>query len=194
MVVILEPDAVPALRLTVDEYLQADLPEGYRYELVDGVVTMSPNPDPFHEEMVCNLSRQIYAHWQTHPEQVALVTANGCVPVPGTERVREPDLAVYRKRLADQRGWTFWKHAVPCLVVEVVSLGQEHRDYRDKRHDYQLAGVEEYWIVDPEEGSICVLTREQAGWEEHTVAAGEEFTSRSLPGLVVRVDEVLGQR
>lgn len=194
MVVILEPDAVPALRLTVDEYLQADLPEGYRYELVDAVVTMSPNPGRLHEEIRCELSQILFLYRASHPDKLSLVTAGGCVPVPGVERVREPDLVAYAPTHEQEQGWSFWRKTTPVIVIEVVSRGQAYRDYYEKRNDYWKAGVGEYWIVDPEDAAICVLTREPTGWQERTVGSDDEFTSRSLPGLIVRVDEVLGQR
>jgi Uma2 family endonuclease len=42
----------------------------------------------------------------------------------------------------------------PDLVVEVVSPGDESRDYRDKYYLYEASGVREYWIVDPASQSI----------------------------------------
>lgn len=48
----------------------------------------------------------------------------------------------------------------PRLVVEVVSPGKQNRDrdYRYKRSQYQARGILEYWIVDPLEQRITVLT------------------------------------
>ena len=37
----------------------------------------------------------------------------------------------------------------PDLTVEIVSPQSQSRDRRDKYHDYQSAGVREYWIIDP---------------------------------------------
>jgi Uma2 family endonuclease len=37
----------------------------------------------------------------------------------------------------------------PDLIVEVVSRESQSRDRRDKYMEYQLAGVREYWVIDP---------------------------------------------
>src|SRR3990172_8263435 len=95
MVAILDPDAIPAVRLSVDEYLEAVLPEGYRYELVDGVVEMSPNPDGLHEQTVDALNRILSAYRTRYPDRIALLSFNSNLPIPEKDRVREPDVAVY---------------------------------------------------------------------------------------------------
>ena len=133
MVVITSPDAIPAVRLTVDEYLQADLPEGYRYEFVDGEVVMSPNPGGLHEEIIFHLSTILHEYCSTHRDTIALISFNSGVPIPGMDRVREPDLAVYTNWEGQGRGWEVWKEFVPVLVIEVVSPDQEKRDYHEKR-------------------------------------------------------------
>ena len=38
------------------------------------------------------------------------------------------------------------------LVIEVVSDDSAIRDYVDKRYEYQKAGIQEYWIIDPRDG------------------------------------------
>ena len=35
------------------------------------------------------------------------------------------------------------------IVIEVVSLKSQQRDYAEKYHEYEQAGVDEYWIIDP---------------------------------------------
>jgi len=56
MVAILSPDAVSNVRMTADGYFQADLPEGYRYELVEAVVEMSPRPGTRHDDVLERLA------------------------------------------------------------------------------------------------------------------------------------------
>lgn len=45
----------------------------------------------------------------------------------------------------------------PLLVIEVVSPGQETRDYRYKRSEYAARGIEEYWIIDPMQQQVTIL-------------------------------------
>lgn len=54
----------------------------------------------------------------------------------------------------------------PLLAVEVVSPGQEKRDYRYKRSEYAVRGIAEYWIIDPAAERVTVLTWEEGLYEE----------------------------
>ena len=110
--------------------------------------------------------------------------------LPGMQSDRHPDQAVYlRPRPKGPRVWERW---VPDLVVEVVSKRGEERDYVEKREEYLRVGVTEYWIINPETRKIHVLRRLGDVWEEAVL--GEEATFRPdiLPGLEVRVGEILG--
>lgn len=68
MVAVLSPRALPEIRFTVDEYLQADLPEGQRYELVDGAVEMTSAPDGAHDEVLEALLDAVWAYRRRHPD------------------------------------------------------------------------------------------------------------------------------
>ena len=61
---------------------------------------------------------------------------------------RLPDvLFIANDRLGNLQG----KHleGPPNLAIEVVSDDSVDRDWRTKYHEYEAAGVDEYWIVDP---------------------------------------------
>ncbi len=68
--------------------------------------------------------------------------------------VRVPDLVVFSEEGVSAlegatRSLILLDMPPPLLVVEVVSPGQENRDYRYKRSEYAARGIAEYWIVDP---------------------------------------------
>jgi Uma2 family endonuclease len=190
--VVLSPRALPDIRLSIDEYLEADLPEGNRYELVDGVIEMPPAPDMGHENARDGLNGDLYEYRRTHPKSVAKIAQQATVPIPGKASAREPDIAVYAQwpDKPSARGRKAWKEVVPLLVVEVVPPDQSSRDYRDKREDYWLAGIAEYWIVDAQTQRVTVLTRGQQDWNETVVRAGQEARSTVLPGLSIAVDRL----
>lgn len=48
-------------------------------------------------------------------------------------------------------------------MVEIVSPGQENRDYRYKRSEYAARGIAEYWIIDPMQQKVTVLEWVEAG-------------------------------
>ncbi len=190
MVAVLSHEILPEIRMTVDEYLRADLPEGYRYELVEGVVEVSPVPEIPHDSVLDNLHLHFSLYRRQRPDIVAHVTQRSAVALPDRQTAREPDFAVYGpKDMADKKGKS-WKDVTPLLVVEVVSLGQAHRDYHEKRRDYWDAGVGEYWIADPERRTLTVLTRGEAGWIEACFTDAQTYSPKQFPGLQLRVGDL----
>jgi Uma2 family endonuclease len=79
------------------------------------------------------------------------------------------------------------------LVMEVVSEDPEdrRRDLVTKREEYAKARIAEYWIVDPQEQRITVLTLDGQSYREHGLfKPGEQATSVLLAGFSVAVQEV----
>ena len=70
------------------------------------------------------------------------------------------------------------------------SAGDPERDTKVKRVDYADAGIPEYWIVNPLDETITVLTLHD-DYDEHGIfKRGEPATSVLLPGFGVGVDAV----
>lgn len=191
MVVILSPDILSELRLTVDEYLLADLPEGRRYELVEGVIEMSPVPEFLHDLIVARFHDAFSEYRKRRPDLVEHVSQRAAVTVVARGTAREPDLAVYPPHEAGAGGKLSWKERVPTLVIEVISPGHERRDYEAKRRDYWEAGVGEYWIANPRQITLTVLTRGAADWKEEILGQDSQLLSKSFPGLSISVAESL---
>jgi Uma2 family endonuclease len=109
----------------------------------------------------------------------------------GAGKYREPDL-LYISR--ERRRRTDHPYAEGAdLVVEVVSGGEKDRE-RDlviKRAEYARAGIPEYWIVDPAQERIIVLTLRDDVYEEHGVfGPGQKATSVLLNGFEAAVTAV----
>jgi Uma2 family endonuclease len=191
MVQILTPDVLPEIRMTVDEYLTADLPEGHRYELVEGVVQMSPVPGVPHELILARLHRILGRYADRYPERIGLIATRSAVANADRRTVREPDVSVYEPHQVPDDGEKSWKQMRPLLIIEVVSPGQEKRDYEEKRRDYWEAGVAEYWIIDPQRRTLTVLTRAADAWMETVFDEDGTYRAERLPGLEVSVAQVL---
>lgn len=144
----------PQGRWTYTDYTA--LPEdGNRYEIIDGVLYMSPVPIPEHQRIVALIAaRLVVAIEDTGAGQVF---TSPDVVVGNT--VLRPDLTVV---LTANAGAVAEKNLVgpPDLVVEIVSPSSAVYD-RDavfgKRGVYARIGVPEYWIVDPVQRTIEVL-------------------------------------
>ncbi len=104
-------------------------------------------------------------------------------------KFREPDLMLLHDAGDQRAGEDHWDGA--DLVVEIVSPDNPLRDTRDKRVDYAEARISEYWIVNPIDDSITVLTLDGDAYAEHGVfLRGERANSRCLAGFAVDVAAV----
>jgi len=81
----------------------------------------------------------------------------------------------------------------PALVVEIVSPGttNEARDYRYKRSEYAARSIAEYWIVDPQQAQITVLTLIAGLYEEAVFKGNDRLISSTLPNLNLTPTQVL---
>ena len=78
--------------------------------------------------------------------------------------------------------------------MEVVSPNDPERDKVTKRREYAQSGIPEYWIVDPTDASITVLTlRGQEYALRGAFVAGESASSVLLEGFRVAVSDLFSQ-
>ncbi len=183
------------LRMTADEY--EELPDdGSRYELIDGVVVMSPSPNFGHRDIAGEIERQIRNYLHEHPVgSVAHETDAIFDPL----RVYRPDLMF----LSTQRFPvpTDRVHAIPDMVLEVLSPGTRAMDLSTKRDDYQRFGVTEYWIADPAARAMTFLRLTSAGAKggakgrgrmvyRPVPCTGTKFPSIAIPGFTLNITPV----
>jgi Uma2 family endonuclease len=104
-------------------------------------------------------------------------------------KIREPDLLLLKDTNDTRKQDRFWTGA--DLTLEVVSKDKPWRDLIDKRHDYAEGKVPEYWIVDPKDETITVLTLTGTTYAEQGVFRRSDIvTSVILPGFSMSVDAV----
>ena len=189
---ILQVDAGEAqfrgLRMTADEFLR--IPEdGFKYELVDGVVIRSPTPLPRHQRIAVEIVSQIKWFLRAHPVGEVFMELDvylGVGPARG-DLVYAPDVifvSAERVRSMEEK-----IVGAPELVVEVISRGSRRMDTITKREDYERCGVREYWIIDPHQPSITFL-RLRNGRFESVDTPGDSFASEAVPGFVLDLKPV----
>jgi Uma2 family endonuclease len=179
-------------RMTLDEFREAEEEPGYRYELARGVLEVNEVPNDPHGQVVDNLHESVSRYRQQHPDLIRRVGGAGefRLWIPQMISGRNPDLAiVFQGTPKDARG-----RRPPSLVAEVVSEGGEDRDYAEKRQDYLVFGIGEYWIIDPRLRQVLVLLRREApegpAWEERICRGDEVIVSELLPGFAGTVAEL----
>ena len=106
-------------------------------------------------------------------------------------KFREPDLLLVRDANDPRRRDDYWRGA--DLVMEIVGPDDPDpaRDTRLKRLDYAEARIPEYWIVDPGDETITVLSLAGEAYAEHgRFVRGQRADSVCLSGFDMSVAEV----
>lgn len=112
------------------------------------------------------------------------------IRLPGMVCDRHPDQAVYLRPIPDDdTPWTYW---IPNLVVEIIGRGSKKRDTVEKREEYLRVGIDEYWIIDPVKRILIVHHRAGDTWDVETVSETTLYRTFLLPGLEVRLGDLLG--
>jgi Uma2 family endonuclease len=176
-------------RMTLQEFLDADVEEGYRYELARGVLEVNQVANDPHGFVVCNLYRAVGRYEAQHPRVIYRFGGGNEFQflLPGMISGRNPDLGVVLYGFPrDWRG-----RRVAALAAEVVSRGSIERDYRIKREEYLAYGLLEYWIVDPIEQKVTVLTRDGDTWAEAVFRGDQVIVSQVLPGFDATAAQLL---
>jgi Uma2 family endonuclease len=182
-------------KLSLTDYLSLeDGPEG-RYEFVDGDIIEMPPESPRNVLISMFLVQQFLTCLPFY----CLRRADTEIIVSG--RVRIPDVMVLGEELsqaleASGRSTITEEMPPPLLVVEVVSPGKinEDRDYRYKRSEYAARGIPEYWIVDPAQAKVTVLTLVDGWYEPEALGSDSVLQSPHFPGLSLSVAQVLSPK
>ncbi|GAA1744880.1 Uma2 family endonuclease [Aeromicrobium alkaliterrae] len=158
--------------LTRDD-LDAMPDDGHRYELIDGILIVSPAPRRVHQRASFRLSVLIDA---TLPSDLELLPAPFDVALTD-DTVMQPDLVVARVIDFTERDLP----VAPLLAVEVLSPSTRGIDLLLKKERLERAGCAHYWVVDPDAPSITAWALEKGSYREITRASGDEVLEVDEP-------------
>ena len=127
------------------------LPEGAKYQLIEGNIVEMLSPLEQHQELsmqlIMLLGNHIFANklgrFFHAPFDVYL----------DENDVYQPDLlfvSAERSNIIERRGVM----GAPDLIIELLSESTENIDKKKKLRNYQKHGVKEYFIVDPEDNEV----------------------------------------
>ena len=178
-----------ARELTLEDY-EAFPEDGRRHEIVDGVEVVTAQPALRHQRVLRRLFLLVNAAVEAQADGgEAFFAPAGVILSP--RDVVEPDLLYVsgaRREILDR-----YVHGAPDLVVEVLSPSSRRTDEKLKKGRYELFGVVELWIADPEIDVVRVYRRdggEAGGFGRPTELSAERddiLTTPLLPALSVRV-------
>ena len=135
-------NALPRGRGLTREDLHAMPDDGYRYELLDGMLIVSPSPRMLHQRAVGRVFSLLAA---AAPGDLEAFVAPLDVEV-ALDTVLQPDVLVARRVDLVEHGIK----TAPVLAVEVLSPSTRLFDLNTKKARLQQAGCASYWVVDPD--------------------------------------------
>lgn len=167
--------------------LEATPDDGHRYELLDGVLVVTPSPVMRHQrashrlefalEVACSDDLEVF----DAPFNVVL--AEDTVLVPDLLAARPSDLA--EKNLPK----------APVLAVEVLSPSTKWLDLTWKKEHLEMAGCAHYWVVDPEQPAITAWDLVDGSYVHGVHAEGDQpFTVEAPFPLTVVPAELVDER
>ncbi len=161
--------------------------EGQHYEIVDGVLYMTPSPSWSHQEIVGRLFRYLSTYVETANLGGVFIAPIDVELAP--DNVFQPDVVVLLKTGREKlRG----RHIVgpPDVIVEVVSPGSATMDRHHKYQAYAQAKVPEYWIVEPGTQTVEVFVLMGERYSSAGIFQGKAILPSSvLPNFEVQVDQ-----
>jgi Uma2 family endonuclease len=178
------PDSA-GIVLTPVEFDRADFEDGWRYELVNGVLLVTPIPLESEANPNEELGRLLRNYQVDHSEGKALdSTLPERIVKTGPNR-RRADRIIHAGL-----GRRPKKDETPTMIVEFVSRRKRdrERDYRTKRSEYLKAGVTEYWVIDRFLRTMTVFVR---GKKPQVVSEKGTYRTELLPGFELPLVKLL---
>lgn len=175
---------------SVHEYLALDT--NHLVEFNEGQLEFPPMPTQLHQLIAFYLCTILQNLRSGHPPGLAIMAPFRVRVASG--KYRQPDVCFMLDENRERRKNEFWEGA--DLVIEVVSPDDPQRDLVEKRRDYAESRIPEYWIVDPRDKSILVLTLDDGASEYREAGrytADQTAQSILLDGFQVDVTSVFEQ-
>ncbi|MGW1227608.1 Uma2 family endonuclease [Streptomyces sp. NPDC001478] len=183
-------EPLPQADVLLEGFLALDPPEGFRAELIEGDIVLTPPPDGDHEDCIGLILEQVITRSRTKMQfsgnkGLKLRSGGGC---PKNHAIPDGTFAPSALRL--YRGADPW---MPCkgvaLVVEVTSSKPEP-DRTAKRHCYARGPIPLYLLVDREQSSVTLFSDPgDDDYRQHcTIPFGKEIHLPAPFALDLRTD------
>ena len=174
---------------TYEDYRK--LPEGAPYQLIGGMLIMTPAPSTYHQ--IISMKLEVKLAVLVMEKDLGLVLDAPIDVYLGENDTYQPDIIfIARDRLTIIEPDKI--NGAPDMVVEILSPGTAYYDLRKKFKIYEKNGVREYWIVDPEEQSVEVYTLQEGKFMiGQKVEKQGHIHSTVLEGFTVAVEKIFAR-
>ncbi len=153
------------------------IPEnGYRHELLDGMLVMSPPPRPRHQSVAFELAVLLRS---VVPRDLKVFLAPFDLRL-GERTAIQPDIVVVRRADVTEEGVL----VAPLLAVEVHSPSTRTFDLGPKKDLLAAAGCPSYWTIDPAGPELTVWSLDGDAYARTTTVAAQETWTATVPFAV----------
>lgn len=174
---------------TFEEYLQYNHDPDNRYELVDGRLELI-NPPTFRHILIAKFIERELDREINRLKFPWLAMREGGIRT-GWRKSRIADVYVIEKEQIqnslDESGILLTS---PLLIIEVVSPESIKRDYRYKRSEYAALEINEYWIIDPIQQQVIILTLDEGLYESQTFTTDQTLVSATFPEIKLTPQQI----
>lgn len=167
--------------LTSEQFLDW-LEPGVRADLIDGKISMHSPVNLRHADLLNFLDHLLRTYVEDH-DLGKLYRENVAVRLSARDTFM-PDLCYFPTEQIARMAPAHVPFA-PTFAVEAISPSSDKRDRTDKFSHYELHGVQEYWILDPEKLDHRFYRRSGEMLVEFADGA-DRIDSFSLPGFWVK--------
>ena len=147
--------------------------DGNRYELVDGILVVSPPPGYLHQATLMSLMSLMH---DPCPPGMELVVGPVAVRPDETTELW-PDMIVARTEDVTEDNLP----TAPLLAIEIITPSSELYDRHIKRAAYRKMGTAHYWVVDPVTPSVTVFELAHDNYEQVAEVTGGEAFEATQP-------------
>ena len=179
-------------KYSFEDYLNYRDDTDLKSELFNGELIQMTPASGWHSDIVDFIQeqfkieiRRLNLDWVVRPGTVGVRT--------GIRKSRIPDLLIMTE--TQRQFLRTLPSAIleepPLLVVEIVSPNNLDDDYRYKRSEYAALGIAEYWIIDPQNLKISILTLVSGLYEGEELTEENTINSPSFPELKLTAKQIL---
>jgi Uma2 family endonuclease len=170
--------------LTPEEFDAARFRRGPRYELINGVLVVSPSPMKQERGPNGYFEHLLWKYKEEHSEGHSLDATFSEETIHSTPNRRRADRVIWAGLGRLPR-----KDDPPTIIVEFVSKGRvsRERDHITKRAEYGLIGTREYVIVDRFQRTMTVVDYSRPDAATRVLGEKDTYSTPLLPGFVLPV-------
>lgn len=168
-------------RITAEEYLEGELANDVKHELIDGYVYAMAGASKNHERISINVLSEFRNHLKNSP----------CEPFGSDTKVRVKDNFYYPDVLVDcsvDESKVYYTET-PVIIVEVISKSTRKMDVQHKFMKYiNIPSLQEYVMIEQDYVDVTVCRRSDE-WRSMHYFLGDEVHLASID-LTLPVEEI----